>query len=239
MKHSEDIQARISALTSEIDVHLDGCKVELLARHLMSVLEANTRLNLTAITDPEAATVLHVVDSLVPVTELAHAPAGTFADIGSGGGFPAIPLSIATGRSAVMLESVGKKTAFLRDVALQLAIPAAALPERSEEHALVHREEYAAVTARAVADLGVLTELAAPLLQLGGRLVALKGEPSPEEYDRGDRSASAVGLARRGERRVELPQGAGTRTIVVYEKVQSTPSKFPRRPGMAAKRPLA
>lgn len=224
--------ARLSCpLTAEQSAQVIG--------HAQMMIERNQSLNLTAITDPEQAYLLHILDSLAAAHAVITAPCGDMADIGSGGGYPGIPLAIATHRHAVMLESVGKKAGFLADVIACLGLEAESRAERSEDYAKRFRESFSVVTARAVAELSVLVELASPLLTLGGRFIALKGVPSEEELQRGSAAAEVVGMGFHQVINLTIPGSDVVRALVVYEKRCPCPSMFPRRPGMAQKRPLA
>jgi 16S rRNA (guanine527-N7)-methyltransferase len=219
----------------------DERQLELLVRHVELVLEANARLNLTRITDLHEALRLHVADSLSALTELQDAPTGAMLDIGSGAGFPGIPLSMCSGRQVVLLDSVGKKAREVQEIIKLLGLDASieVLAARAEAFARERPAAYTAVTARALSSLPALVELASPLLSVGGRLICLKGTPDESELARGDRAARIVGMRRAGVRTLELPECAGTRTIVVYERVGQPSVRLPRREGMAQRSPLA
>ncbi|MCL1890802.1 MAG: 16S rRNA (guanine(527)-N(7))-methyltransferase RsmG [Coriobacteriia bacterium] len=213
---------------------------ELLSRHLAFVLDYNKQVNLTTISTVKEGLLLHVEDSLMALEELQQAPEGPLADLGSGGGFPGIPLAIATGRPTTLIESIAKKAQALQCFVDQegLGSQITVVAQRSEEFACEARESFAVVTARAVSELPVLVELAAPLLALGGQLVCYKGQPSPEELARGRGAASVCGLIEKSLRTCFLSDGTTQRTIVGYEKVEEPSIALPRRNGMAKKRPL-
>jgi 16S rRNA (guanine527-N7)-methyltransferase len=211
-----------------------------LEEFLAGVVEANRELNLTGMDDPAGAWVLHVVDSASAVPEVQAAPAGALADIGSGGGFPGVPLAVLTGRQATLVESRRKKAHFLVEALAGMpkyAIKVAAV--RAEELARDHSGEYSVVTVRAVGELRTLVELASPLLAEGGHLVAMKGRPSQDELDAGSAAAEIVGMHQISERETSLPELHAARTMIVYEKTGPSSVVLPRRPGMAKKRPLA
>lgn len=187
-----------------------------------------------------------MADSLsgLEVEDLARA--SRIADIGAGAGFPGLVLAIALPSARVdLIESAGRKAAVI-DRLIQAAkvSNARSVVARAEEWARLPvalgggREGYQAVTARAVAALPVVVEYAAPLLRLRGVLVAWKGARDPEEERLGTAAAAVVGLALEEVRRVVPFAGARDRHLHVYRKVAPTPERFPRRPGMAAKRPL-
>jgi 16S rRNA (guanine527-N7)-methyltransferase len=213
-------------------------------RLLLEALAAEPDPHTTVSSPPEAMDV-HVADSLsgLEVEELGRAR--QIADVGAGAGFPGLVLAVALPRARVdLIESAGRKTAVIGRLAQAARISnARAVTARAEEWAgagapLGGAGAYDAVTARAVAALPVLVEYAAPLLREGGVLVAWKGARVPGEEAAGDAAASVVGLESERVLRVEPFEGARDRHLHVYRKVAPTPERFPRRPGMAAKRPL-
>jgi 16S rRNA (guanine527-N7)-methyltransferase len=178
------------------------------------------------------------------VPELASAR--RVADVGAGAGFPGLALAIALPRAGIdLIESAGRKTAVIARLAQAARLSnARAVTARAEEWAATPaelgggREACDAVVARAVAALPVLAEYAAPLLRIHGVMVAWKGARSAEEESAGRAAADALGLEVGDVLRVEPFEGARERHLHVFRKVSSTPSRFPRRPGMAVKRPL-
>ena len=196
--------------------------------------------------EPERARDVHVADSLSGLEVDDLAKARRIADVGAGAGFPGLVLAIARPSARVdLIESAGRKAAVI-DRLIQAARVenARSVVARAEEWARLPvslgggREAYDAVTARAVASLPVLVEYAAPLLRLSGVLVAWKGAVDPDEQRLGRGAADELGMALEGVLRVEPFAGARDRHLHVYRKVAPTPERFPRRPGMAAKRPL-
>jgi len=229
-----------------LDITLDEDCTSLLKRHLDYVIETNNTVRLTAITDRREAERLHIVDSLLALPELLTAPPGPLLDIGSGGGYPGIPLALVSGRATDLLDSVQKKAR-----AVQAFLDAeqeehsASMPEinslgiRAEDLALERPAHYAVVVTRAVAALPSLVELAVPLLCMQGRLIALKGKRDSEEIKRGVKVADQVGMRLISEREYVLPGGDEQRTIVVFERVEESQVKLPRRSGRAQRKPLA
>jgi 16S rRNA (guanine527-N7)-methyltransferase len=189
---------------------------------------------------------VHVADSLSGLEVPSLAGARRIADVGAGAGFPGLVLAVALPRARVdLIESVGRKAAVI-DRLLQAARieNARSVVARAEDWARLApalgggREAYDAVTARAVAGLPVLVEYAAPLLRSPGVLVAWKGRVDPDELERGKEAASQLGMALEDVLQVEPFAGARDRHLYVFRKVAPTPERFPRRPGVAAKRPL-
>jgi 16S rRNA (guanine527-N7)-methyltransferase len=198
------------------------------------------------VSEPERAREVHVADSLsgLEVPDLVRAR--RIADVGAGAGFPGLVLAVALPTARVdLIESAGRKAAVI-DRLIQAAKVenARSVVARAEEWARLPaalgggREAYEAVTARAVAALPVLVEYAAPLLRPSGVLVAWKGAVDADELRLGNGAASEVGLSLDVVLRVKPFPGARDRRLYVFRKVAATPERFPRRPGMAAKRPL-
>ena len=223
---------------TEIEVTEEQCV--LLARHLDLVLSYNERLNLTRITDPVEAAYLHVADSLLLRNAVESAPRGVMLDIGTGAGFPGLPLAIVTGRKAVLADSVRKKVVavdeFIRELELGRRVTTEAA--RVEELARRRRGDFAVVTARAVAQSNVLVEYAAPFLCRHGRLVVAKARPSSDEIAAADRAAKLCGMKRVSRETFELPENRGHREAIVYERVGNPVVKLPRNTGMAQHHPL-
>ena len=210
---------------------------ELLQRHLELVLEANKKTNITRISSWDEGMVLHVQDSLLGLEELLKAPDGWYADIGTGAGYPGIPLAIETGRKTLLVDSVGKKTAILDSFIGELGLDqVSTYTGRIEDLAREHPYEFAAITARALAQLSVLMELAAPLLQLGGRLICYKANLKPSELDHALSLQDTVGLELVSDRSFVLDYYQ--RRIVTFEKVKRESIQLPRKTGLAQKRPL-
>jgi 16S rRNA (guanine527-N7)-methyltransferase len=198
----------------------------------------------TTVSEPEQAVDIHVADSLAGLEIPEVRDASWIADIGSGAGFPGLVLAVALPRARVdMIESVSRKCAVIDRLTHAARLDneiVRAMPMRAEERAAWGgREAYDVVTARAVAGLPVLVEYASPLLAVGGVFVAWKGARDPEEEARGSKAAAEVGLEPEAVVEVYPWPEARDRHLVVYRKVSPAPDRFPRRPGMAAKRPLA
>lgn len=214
--------------------------MSLMQRYLDSILEANKVTNLTRITDGEQARLLHIEDSLVGLPEVNEAPTGLYGDLGSGGGFPGVPLALATGRKTLLVDSVKKKMAIVQSALddLSLSEQISTSSERIEDLPLEYKEKFAVLTARALSKLVSLIELASPLLKKGGRLVCYKAQLSSEELEEALAVQDLVGMKMISQREICLSDGETTRTIVVFEKIGKSRIKLPRRIGLAQKQPL-
>jgi 16S rRNA (guanine527-N7)-methyltransferase len=195
--------------------------------------------SVTSVRDPGTAADVPVADSLVGLEVEAVRNAGTIADLGSGGGFPGIALAVALPAAHVALvESVSRKCAFLERAAEEAGLTnVEVVCSRAEEWAN-GTEANDIVTARALGPLNVLAEYAAPLLRMNGCLVAWKAARDDEEERDGNAAAQVLGLELAEIRPVTPFPTAAKRHLYVYSKVSSTPNDYPRRPGIARKRPL-
>ena len=205
-----------------------------------SILEANKTTNLTRITSRDEALVLHIEDSLVGLEEVSEAPEGLYGDLGSGGGFPGVPLALATGRETVLVDSVKKKMAIVQQAVNQLGLgrQITTCSDRIEDLALDRPGSFSVLTARALSRLVALLELSSPLLVKGGRLVCYKAQLSDEEMREARAVEDLLGMRLVSQRETTLSDGETRRTIVVFEKVGKAKLKLPRRIGAAQKTPL-
>lgn len=195
-------------------------------------LVAGAQASITSITDPAEIWDVHVEDALTAVPVVEELAVAELVDIGSGGGSPAIPLGIALGIPVTMVESVARKAAFLRATCAELGFRAEVVEQRAEEFGRsAGRDRFPLATARALAPPVVAAELALPLVRPGGHLVLWTGA-----VDRAAIGAAAAELA--AELVEEIPTG-DRRRLVVIRKIAATPDRFPRRTGVAARRPLA
>ncbi len=209
--------------------------------HARLLLAWTSAINLTAIRDPAAVALGHVVDSLSAVPVLRERGVDRFLDIGSGGGYPGLPLAAALpAQRALLLEPVGKKTAFLATAvaAAGLEVCVEAAPVRAEALAADarHRGRWPAVVARAVGGLGELVELAFPLLEPGGCLVAWKRGDIGAEIPAAERAMAAMGGGRLEVHPVAVP-GLERHCLVIATATGRVPAAYPRDPAARKRRP--
>lgn len=194
---------------------------------------------ITTVRDPAEGVDAHVADSLVALELPAVRAARRVADLGSGGGFPGLALAIALPAAHVALvESVGRKCAFLAGAVSELGLANAEVVNGRAEAWPQGIGAHDLVVARALAPLPVLVEYAAPLLDVGGALVAWKGRPEPAEEADGAAAAVALGMSAPEAIAVKPFAGARDRHLYLTSKVSPTPDRYPRRAGMARKRPI-
>jgi 16S rRNA (guanine527-N7)-methyltransferase len=210
-----------------------------------ALVEWNQRFNLTAITEWKGVLIRHFLDSLSCLKAI---PQQRFAggvqviDVGTGAGYPGIPLKIVCpGMRLTLLEATKKKVAFLEHLIAELGLmDVRAIHARSEHLGQdpLHRERYDWALARAVAKMPTLVEYLLPLTRVGGAMLAQKGEDAPAEVQEADKAISTLGGQVRQLVPVHLRGLAETRYLVVVDKIAPTPERYPRRPGMPNKRPL-
>ncbi len=229
----------LTASAAAVGVRLDGAQVSKFLRYLELLLQWNVRAGLTSLTEPTDIILLHFVDSLLAL-KTQMAPKATLLDVGSGAGFPGIPIKIVRPDLVVsLLESSSRKVAFLDRVAGELDLGLRIRRGRAESagHDAGWREAFSMVTARAVAHLAVACELTLPFVHVGGKSVLLKGPRVTEELAAASRAASALGGGPLELIRDRLPDGE-TRVVVVIPKVGATPPAYPRRAGLPERKPL-
>jgi len=235
-------------------------QVAMFRRYRQELVAWQTRANLTAITDDEGIQTKHFLDSLscLVAVSAARSPAtrlpaafeacllqsdARVIDVGTGAGFPGLPLRIiCPAIKLTLLEATGKKVEFLRHIVELLDLRGVTvIKHRAEESGgdPEHRERYDWAVARAVAEMPTLAEYLLPFVRIGGRAVAQKGEDAPAEVARAETAIVHLGGKLNRLIPVELTGIAETRYLVMMDKVAATPEKYPRRPGMPSKHPIA
>ena len=240
---TEENSQLLENLLSQYEIETSSGQRKLLLRHLDLVVEKNRHVNLTRIINEQDAVVRHVIDSLLFIPTVYNSIDKTksrFLDIGTGAGFPGIPIAIMTDYSGLLIDSVGKKTDavahFITELSLEDRLDAKTI--RAEELAKQERESFDCIVARAVAEISVLIEYASPLLKKNGCLVISKGRPSDEEVSIGDATARIVGMRLVSRETYELPYEMGHREVFCYRKTSKSKVKLPRKVGMAKHKPL-
>jgi len=206
------------------------------------LIEWNARYNLTAISEPQQIRIKHFLDSLSCTLAMRETFSKQVIDVGTGAGFPGIPLKILNPNiHMTLVESVGKKAAFCQHVCQALELDnVEIIQERAETvaHRPEFREQNDWAIARAVAALPILVEYLLPLVRIGGYALAMKGENGPAEVQTAQTGIQLLGGQVKQLIPVTLPGVEEERYLVVIEKIAATPDKFPRRVGIPVKRPL-
>ena len=226
-------------MKSLYDIEISEAQENLLVSYLSAILEVNKTINLTRIISQEEGLVSHLEDSLTGFPYLQNAPQGLYGDLGTGGGFPGVPLGIVSGRETVLIDSVKKKVKVLDDTLTKLHLSDSfhVYAGRIEDLAVEQRGAFSAVTARALSSLASLLELASPLLCRGGRLICYKARPSQEEITQASKIEAFLGMKNILSHSFVLSDNS-QRCILVYEKISQSHIVLPRRVGMAQKHPF-
>lgn len=233
----------LKILTREIlGIQLTATQLNALELYETELLEWNSRINLTAIRDPEQVRVKHFLDSFTCLCVMRDTPMDHIVDVGTGAGFPGIPLKIINPTMKLTLvESVGKKAEFCRYIAKTLNLEGVQVIQKRVEtlgNILAFRQKFDWAIARAVAVMPVLAEYLLPLARVGGAVLAMKGEGAPAEVHEADHAIHLLGGHLRKLVPLTLPGVVEERYLVVIDKVAATPNGYPRATGVPAKRPL-
>ena len=224
------------------NLHLTGRQVMALVTYEKELLEWNQKFNLTAIRDAESIHTKHFLDSFSCVLAWKASPPNQLIDVGTGAGFPGIPLKILyPNLKLTLVESVRKKATFCQHLVSVLGLEQVEVVQsRAEDLGQdpQYREKYEWAVARAVANLHVLSEYLIPLVKVGGRMLAQKGESGPAEAQSAEKVMELLGGKLKQLIPVNLPGVADDRYLVVVDKVAATPPSYPRKPGIPAKEPL-
>jgi 16S rRNA (guanine527-N7)-methyltransferase len=224
------------------NIQLSERQVRALVIYERELMYWNRKFNLTAIRDEESIRTKHYLDSFSCVLAWKSLPPSRLIDIGTGAGFPGLPLKILYPNLHVTLvESVGKKAMFCQHIVRVLGLEAVEVVQSRAETVGQdprHRESYDWAVARAVAKLNVLAEYLLPLVKVGGRMLAQKGESGPAEAQAAENAMKILGGKIRNIIQVNLPRVVDDRYLIAVEKIAASPPKYPRKPGVPAKTPL-
>ncbi len=224
----------------EMGIELSESQLERFAIYGQELVSYNEKVNLTAITDPEGIAIKHFVDSIA-LNKLYEIPHGaSLADVGTGAGFPSLPLGVVRPDLKItLIDSLAKRITFLQLISKLLGQKNTTIHARAEQAGIDPklREKFDVVTARAVAELRVLCEYCLPFVKVGGVLLALKGPDCGEEIGNAANAVSILGGGELQTKEYTLPDGSG-RTLVIIKKLSPTPAKYPRQRVKLNEKPL-
>ena len=212
---------------NEININISVENVEKFYKYMKSLIEWNEKINLTAITDEEEIIEKHFIDSL---TILKYIKDGyTIIDVGTGAGFPGLPIAISSRAEVTLLDSLNKRVNFLNSI-----------HGRAEEMGAnqKYREKYDVAVSRAVAPMNVLVEYLLPFVKTGGICICMKGPKADEELKEAKRAIKLLGGEIIKQEKLKLDNEKMERNLIIIKKVSTTAKKYPRKPGMPAKQPL-
>lgn len=226
----------------ELKINLDEDKINQFKSYQQELLEWNQKTNLTSITEPVQVEIKHFIDSLSCLKIIDSPRSNKIIDIGSGAGFPGIPIKIVyPNKDIILLEATQKKVDFCRHILNKFDLnPNAALVGRAEDiaHDVNQREKYDIAISRAVASLPALMELLLPFVKVGGTAIAMKGKDIQQELVSAERALQILGGRIELVQKIFLPILEEERNLIKISKINSTPEKYPRRPGLPVKKPL-
>jgi 16S rRNA (guanine527-N7)-methyltransferase len=226
-------------VVSKIGIKIEDNQLNQFSLYGELLVEWNEKINLTSITDPEEIMVKHFLDSL---TLAQWVQGNDVADIGTGAGFPGVPLKIILpNKNFSLVDSLAKRLDFLQELILKLGLNKVnTIHARAEDFGrdTQFRGQYDTVVSRAVARLPVLLEYAIPVLKVGGVFLAAKGSQAEEEIKESGNALTILGARIKDIKKFNLGEGAEHRSIVIIEKIKETPRQYPRKAGTPSRKPL-
>lgn len=234
----EEFSIELKEKSNKIDVKIKDKEVEQFYEYMNSLLEWNEKINLTAITDPKEVILKHFIDSITIQKYIQKE--NSVVDVGTGAGFPGIPLNIVNNEAKyTLVDSLNKRIKFLDEIIDKLNLKnIETVHSRAEDFAKENRETYDVATSRAVAALNVLLEYLLPLVKVGGLCICMKGSNVQEEIEASSNALKILGGQIEKVEQITLPDSDIIRNIVIVRKVTKTSSKYPRKAGLPSKEPL-
>jgi 16S rRNA (guanine527-N7)-methyltransferase len=230
-------------MLEEKGVSLTSEQLQQFERYFQLLVEWNEKMNLTGITEKNQVYEKHFYDSITPAFYFDFLSAKTLIDVGSGAGFPGIPLKICFPHiQLTILDSLKKRLTFLQEVINELRLEQVTLVHSRAEDAgqnAIYREKFDLVTARAVARLSVLSEFCLPFTKVGGTFLVMKGAQSEEELNEGKKGIHVLGGKIKNMHTFSLPIEKAERNIIEIRKEKKTPKIYPRKAGIPAKNPIS
>lgn len=237
----DEFVKKISDYLDEIQIKLNDKQLMQFYKYMNLLIEWNKKINLTSIIEPEEIIIKHFVDSVI-ISKYIEKGLKVI-DVGTGAGFPGIPLKIVRDDiEIVLLDSLNKRVNFLNEVIKDIKLEKIqTIHARVEEFAKnkKYRENFDAVISRAVANMSTLSEYMLPLTKVGGKMLSMKGPDFEKEIENSKKAISILGGEIEKIDEYQLPKTEMKRSIIIVGKVKNTPQKYPRKPGTPAKEPIA
>ena len=226
--------------SKDLGVRFSVKQTEQFFEYMNLLIEWNEKMNLTAITEPDEIILKHFIDSITILKELEDG--SKLVDVGTGAGFPGIPLSIMNPTLKITLvDSLNKRLIFLQEVVNKLKLENIEIVHaRAEEFGQnkKYREQFDISTSRAVANLATLSEYLIPLVKIGGKVISMKAAEAKQELNEAKKAIEVLGGTVEKVDEFNLPQSDIGRTVIIIRKNKITPNKYPRKPGTPSKEPI-
>jgi 16S rRNA (guanine527-N7)-methyltransferase len=234
----EEFSKDLIEKASKIDTQINEKQVEKFYSYMNLLLEWNEKINLTAITEPKEIILKHFIDSITIQKYIKEND--KIVDVGTGAGFPGIPLNIINNSAEyTLVDSLNKRIKFLDEVINKIGLKnITTVHSRIEDFAKENRENYDIATSRAVAALNILLEYLLPLVKVGGTCICMKGSNVKEEIENSKKALEILGGKIEKVEEIILPESDIVRNIVIVKKVKNTSTKYPRKAGIPTKEPL-
>ena len=237
---NDDFKNKMIELSKKINIDITDEQLKKFYRYMDLLLEWNEKINLTAITETDEVILKHFIDSMTVFKYLVESK--NIIDVGTGAGFPGIPIAIMNqNKNITLLDSLNKRINFLNEVCSELKINnIKTYHGRAEEfgHNKQHREKYDIAISRAVANMTTLVEYLIPFIKVGGRCICMKGNDIEEELEQAKFAIKELGGKIEKVERFNLPNSDMERNIIIITKTKETPNRYPRKAGMPSKMPL-
>lgn len=241
-RYNRDMQDLSELIYKQVGIQLSATQIASLIEYEKALLSWNKQVNLTAIRDPKMIRIKHFLDSLTCLSVMKNTSMDRVIDVGTGAGFPGLPLKIVCPEiKLTLVESIRKKAEFCEFLVSHLKLKGVEIAVARVEdlgNNQRFREKYDWATARAVAILPTIAEYLLPLVKIGGAMLAMKGENAPIEAHQAENAIRILGGHLRRLHLIHLPEVSDDRYLVVVEKIAATPKQYPRRIGIPAKNPL-
>ena len=237
---NDDFKNKMIELSKKINIDITDEQLEKFYRYMELLLEWNEKINLTAITEVDEVILKHFIDSMTVLKYLTDDE--SIIDVGTGAGFPGIPIAIMEQRKKItLLDSLNKRINFLNEVCNELKIEnVKTYHGRAEDfgHNKEQREKYDISISRAVANMTTLVEYLLPFIKVGGRCICMKGNEIEEELEQAKFAIKELGGKIEKVEKFNLPNSDMERNVIVIRKIKETPNRYPRKAGMPSKMPL-
>lgn len=234
----EEFSSNLKEKLNKINIEINNEQAQRFYNYMNLLIEWNKKINLTAITEPNEVILKHFVDSDTILNYIENDM--KIVDVGTGAGFPGIPLNIINNKPKyTLVDSLNKRINFLNEVIEKLNLENIdTVHSRIEDFAKNNKESYDIATSRAVASLNILLEYLLPLVKVGGMCICMKGSNVKEEIENSNKALELLGGKIEKVEEIILPDSDMVRNIIIVRKVKNTPNKYPRKAGVASKEPI-